>query len=267
MAPKLFRKRHAAEEITPIPAYAADLDVAGMEQLKHLHEFEKIHKFDPNFPIDELNDLDAAIATCNAEKGIEIEHALMEDNSPYPEVRAVVRNYDVDVPANTVRAWVIGMFLCTLGSGINMLFSLRDPTITINTYVIQLIAYPIGLGWDLIMPDRVWNLFGLKFNLRPGKFNFKEHVVIVAMSNVRIHVHHLSRQPPFTEANPHLTGFIRWWCFVCHRCAPDPAYILQPDLQLRLPDAVWHHDPMHRLRARWSCPSISRLASSHDLAC
>ncbi|KAM3445235.1 hypothetical protein NHJ13734_000573 [Beauveria thailandica] len=183
MAPRIFRKRHQAEEITPIPAYAADLDVAGMEQLKHLHEFEKMHKFDPNFPIDELNDLDAAIATCNAEKGIEIEHALMEDNSPYPEVRAVVRNYDVDVPANTVRAWVIGMFLCTLGSGINMLFSLRDPTITINTYVIQLIAYPIGRGWDLIMPDRVWNVFGLKFNLRPGKFNFKEHVVIVAMSN------------------------------------------------------------------------------------
>lgn len=41
---------------------------------------------DPNLPIDELNDVDAAIATGNAEKGIEIEHALMEDNSPYPEV-------------------------------------------------------------------------------------------------------------------------------------------------------------------------------------
>jgi hypothetical protein len=36
----------------------------------------------------------------------------------------------------------------------------------------------------MVMPDREWNLFGLKFNLRPGKFNYKEHVVIVAMSNV-----------------------------------------------------------------------------------
>lgn len=95
-----------------------------------------------------------------------------------------MRNYDVDVPANTIRAWVIGLILCTVGSGINMLFSLRNPSVSINTYVIQLIAYPIGLGWDLIMPDRVWNVFGIKFNLRPGKFNFKEHVVIVAMSNV-----------------------------------------------------------------------------------
>ena len=33
-----------------------------------------------------LNDVDAALATGNAEKGIEIENALMEDNSPYPEV-------------------------------------------------------------------------------------------------------------------------------------------------------------------------------------
>lgn len=67
-----------------------------------------------------------------------------------------------------------------------MLFSLRNPSISITTYVIQLIAYPIGRGWDLVMPDREWTLFGIKFNLRPGKFNHKEHVVIVAMSNVSI---------------------------------------------------------------------------------
>ncbi len=83
--PSILRKRHEAEEITPVSG-PLECDVSGIETLKHLHEYEKAHKFDPNFPIDELNDLDAAIATGNAEKGIEIEHALMEDNSPYPEV-------------------------------------------------------------------------------------------------------------------------------------------------------------------------------------
>ena len=187
MAPNIFRKRHETEEITPISGpLETEAEASGVESknLQHLAEFEKMHKFDPNLPLDELNDVDAAIATGNAEKGIEIEHALMEDNSPYPEVRAVVRNYDIDVPANTVRAWVIGLLLCTIGSGVNMVFSLRNPTVAITTYVVQLVAYPIGLAWDLVMPDRVWNLFGLKFNLRPGKFNYKEHVVIVAMSNV-----------------------------------------------------------------------------------
>jgi hypothetical protein len=101
----------------------------------------------------------------------------------------VVRNYDVDLPANTIRAWVIGMVLCTVGSGVNMLFSLRNPSVTITTYVIQLIAYPIGLGWDLVFPDRQWSVLGVKFNLKPGPFNFKEHVVIVAMSNVSITSH------------------------------------------------------------------------------
>jgi len=100
------------------------------------------------------------------------------------KVRASVRNYDVDMPANTIRAWTIGLLLCTIGSAVNMLLSLRNPTIMLSTFVIQLIAYPIGKCWDLIFPDRVYNLFGLKFNLRPGPFNFKEHVIIVVMSNV-----------------------------------------------------------------------------------
>ena len=88
------------------------------------------------------------------------------------------------MPANTIRAWTIGMLLCTVGSAVNMLLSLRNPSITLTTFVVQLIAYPLGLIWDLIFPDRVWNLWGLKFNLRPGPFNFKEHVIIVVMSNV-----------------------------------------------------------------------------------
>lgn len=105
-----------------------------------------------------------------------------------------MRNYDVEVPVNTIRAWAIGLFICTVGSGVNMLFSLRNPTVLLTTYVIQLIAYPIGLGWDLIFPDREFNVLGVKFNLKPGRFNVKEHVVIVCMSNVSIPVHGARRQ-------------------------------------------------------------------------
>lgn len=64
-----------------------------------------------------------------------------------------------------------------------MVFSLRNPSIEVTTYVIQLVAYPIGLLWDSIFPDYTFDVFGLKFNLRPGKFNFKEHVIITVMSN------------------------------------------------------------------------------------
>ena len=64
-----------------------------------------------------------------------------------------------------------------------MLFSLRNPSISITTYVVQLVAYPIGLGWDLVMPNREFKTFGVKWNLNPSPFNVKEHCIIVVMAN------------------------------------------------------------------------------------
>lgn len=100
------------------------------------------------------------------------------------KVRAAVRNYDEDLPSNTIRAWTVGLLLTTLGAGINCLFSLRNPSIAITTYVVQLIAYPLGKGWDLVMPDKQHKLSlgwvggetGLargyfKVELRPAPFN------------------------------------------------------------------------------------------------
>jgi OPT family small oligopeptide transporter len=140
------------------------------------------HQWDPNMPEEKRNSLQDALRNNDIEGAQAIE-ASLEENSPYPEVRAAVRNYDEDVPANTIRAWVIGMVLCTLGSGVNMLFSMRSPSIYISSIVAQLLAYPIGKAWEKIFPDRQFNIGGLKFNLNPGPFNLKEHVVIVVMSN------------------------------------------------------------------------------------
>ncbi|KAL7621266.1 hypothetical protein AAE478_008583 [Parahypoxylon ruwenzoriense] len=178
-----FRK-HVVEDVSPKSASSDEnAETTGVEALNRLRRFKEQHELDPNLQIEELNDLDVVLANSNAEKGVEVKTASLEENSPYPEVSAVVRNYDVDLPANTIRAWVIGMVLCTVGSAVNMLFSLKNPSVQVTTYVIQLVAYPIGLVWDLIFPDRQFEIWGAKFNLKPGKFNFKEHVVIVVMSN------------------------------------------------------------------------------------
>jgi OPT family small oligopeptide transporter len=107
-----------------------------------------------------------------------------EENSPYEEVRVAVPNYDQDVPANTIRAWVIGILLSIFGAAINTLFSLRQPAISVGPIVAQLLAYAIGKGWERILPDRQFNTFGLKWNLNPGPFNVKEHTVIVVMAGV-----------------------------------------------------------------------------------
>ncbi|KAF7546861.1 hypothetical protein G7046_g9183 [Stylonectria norvegica] len=111
-----------------------------------------------------------------------------EEDSPYPEVRAAVRNYDEDLPCNTVRAWTIGLSLVVLGASMNTLFSLRQPSIGIGPLIAQIIAWPIGHGWARFMPEKEYTTFGMKWTLNPGPFNIKEHSIIVVMASVSFSV-------------------------------------------------------------------------------
>lgn len=78
----IMRKRAANVEVTPPPP----ADEAGRDPSEQLQDFERIHKLDPNLPVEELNEVDAIVASGNAEKVAEVEAALVEENSPYPEV-------------------------------------------------------------------------------------------------------------------------------------------------------------------------------------
>jgi len=111
-----------------------------------------------------------------------------EEDSPYPEVRAAVRNYDEDVPCNTVRAWTIGLLLILLGASMNTLFSLRSPSISLGSLIAQVIAWPMGHGWTRFMPEKTFETFGIRWSLNPGPFNIKEHAIIVVMANVSFSV-------------------------------------------------------------------------------
>lgn len=105
----------------------------------------------------------------------------VEDDSPYPEVRALVPNTDnFDLPQSTIRMWVIGMCLCTLGCGMNMLFSFHLPAFTVTAFVTTILALPIGRTWERIVPN--WKIFGMELN--PGPFNIKEHTIVSVMALV-----------------------------------------------------------------------------------
>ena len=118
---------------------------------------------------------------------VEDEYAdiVVEDDSPYPEVRASVPSTDdPTIPQNTVRAWVIGMIMATIGSALNMLFSLHSPSIVLSSFVTTILAWPIGKAWERWIPNAP--LFG-RFGgppLNPGPFNLKEHTLIQIMANV-----------------------------------------------------------------------------------
>ncbi|KAL2217290.1 OPT oligopeptide transporter protein-domain-containing protein [Thermoascus aurantiacus ATCC 26904] len=99
------------------------------------------------------------------------------DDSPFPEVRAVVSPVDdPSLPVNTVRMWCIGLLFTIVGSALNQFFSLRQPSVTISSFVAQLLAYPVGCAWAWFMPLGVLN---------PDRhFNIKEHALVTIMANV-----------------------------------------------------------------------------------
>ncbi|RDB17348.1 Sexual differentiation process protein isp4 [Hypsizygus marmoreus] len=133
------------------------LDRAQLEAIA-LPEFD-----DPNM------DKDAAIA------------GILEDDSPYPEVRSAVANTDdPDIPSSTIRSWTLGLLWAIIIPGLNQFFFFRYPSVTVTGVVAQLLVFPIGRAWARVVPNV--KIFGLSLN--PGPFSIKEHVLITIMATV-----------------------------------------------------------------------------------
>lgn len=154
----------------------------------------RIHERDPNFPhiiIERIQAfLDNEDVFTNPEKHealifeMKLEAALITNNSPYAEVRAVVDNKDdPSTPCSTVRTWAIGVVLSVFLAFVNQLFSIRQPSISISANVAQLLAFPMGKAWERWMPAYEFSLFGTRHSLNPGPFNKKEHMLIAIMAN------------------------------------------------------------------------------------
>jgi OPT family oligopeptide transporter len=84
--------------------------------------------------------------------------------------------------------WVLGILFCVVASGLNTLYTLRTPSLTISASVALLLAYPLGKLWEKTVPAWTVPLGSWSFNLNPGPFNTKEHVLIYVMSNLSVYV-------------------------------------------------------------------------------
>ncbi|VDB93475.1 unnamed protein product [Peniophora sp. CBMAI 1063] len=116
-----------------------------------------------------------------------------QDDSPYPEVRAAVSNVDdPNMPASTIRAWIIGFFVTVIVSGYNSFIQFRYPFVLINALLIQVAVYPIGLFCARVLPAWRINIFGFRASLNPGPFSIKEHALITMMGNVVINASNVS---------------------------------------------------------------------------
>lgn len=114
------------------------------------------------------------------------DHLAFDDESPYPEVRSAVSNTDdPTMPVSTVRSWVIGVIWAILIPGLNQFFFFRYPSVTITGIVAQLLSFPIGRAAAAWVPN--WSVFG--FQLNPGPFTVKEHVLVTVSYLVSVYMH------------------------------------------------------------------------------
>jgi OPT family small oligopeptide transporter len=140
---------------------------------------------DVDFDIQRGHSIEVGVATVIHDAEIK---DIDEDTSPYPEVRAVVPEVDdPDLPVNTLRMWMLGIFWVFVGAGVNQFFSLRYPAVHIVSIVAELLVYPMGVFLAWVLPAMTVHLpcFG-EWTVNDKKFNVKEHALVVIMSNVTI---------------------------------------------------------------------------------
>jgi len=80
---------------------------------------------------------------------------------------------DPTEPILTLRMWVLGILFCVVICGLNTLYTLRTPSLTITGSVVLLLAYPLGKLWEKIIPTWTVPLGTWSFDLNPGPFNTK----------------------------------------------------------------------------------------------
>ncbi|CAO3568084.1 unnamed protein product [Mortierella alpina] len=98
-----------------------------------------------------------------------------EENSPIPEVAAIVSNKDdPSLPVMTFRYYVMAVIFSLILSFFNQFFWFRTHPMTISTLVIQLLSYPFGKFMARVLPAG---------RLNPGPFSIKEHVLVALTAN------------------------------------------------------------------------------------
>ncbi|KIO28855.1 hypothetical protein M407DRAFT_21934 [Tulasnella calospora MUT 4182] len=111
----------------------------------------------------------------------------LEEDSPYPEVRASVSNADdPEMLCLTFRMWAVGLALCLIMNAANMYLYLRSPSPYITAPATVILGYAGGRLLAATLPIRSWTIAGYEFSLNPGPFNIKEHALIYILAGIII---------------------------------------------------------------------------------
>ncbi|KAK9367578.1 OPT oligopeptide transporter protein-domain-containing protein [Lipomyces kononenkoae] len=163
------------------------------ESLVILQEAIDYHDDDFNFPAETMEKIKLLVQGQEAaqmdnetyELDTKLEATLMKYHSPYPEVRAICDpTDDPTMPVETIRAYFLGLIWVAGGAFINEFFSLRQPSLSLQSAVLQILLYPCGKFLQYTLPDWGFTFRGVRHSLNPGPWNYKEQMLATIMVNV-----------------------------------------------------------------------------------
>ncbi|MCO5589886.1 hypothetical protein L7F22_043855 [Adiantum nelumboides] len=97
--------------------------------------------------------------------------------------RAVPETDDPSLPTLTFRVVFIGSFFCILGAGISQLFFYKSNSPSFSSYFVILTSLPIGKWMASALPKKRIHFWRWSFDLNPGPFSIKEHLLIAILSS------------------------------------------------------------------------------------
>ncbi|KAK9461999.1 OPT oligopeptide transporter protein-domain-containing protein [Lipomyces oligophaga] len=168
-------------------------EMTAEEAMRILSEAVEYHKDDFNFPQESYEKIKVLLGGIEA-SGLEadiydlelrVEASMIKHHSPYPEVRAVTDPVDdPNVPVETIRVYILGSIWVAIGAFINEMFDKRQPSLSLDSTVIQLLVYPCGRLCQYILPDWGFTFRGTRHSLNPGPWTYKEQMLVTVMVNV-----------------------------------------------------------------------------------
>lgn len=85
---------------------------------------------------------------------------------------------DPTLPGLTFRFWVLSIFFGLVLAFSNQFFYFRSTPLNIGGFIVQLLAFPLGVFLANVLPSKQIEFLGQTFSLNPGPFNVKEHGLI-----------------------------------------------------------------------------------------
>ncbi|KAM3583033.1 OPT superfamily [Umbelopsis sp. WA50703] len=106
-----------------------------------------------------------------------------ENDPEYKDIPLVVRELvtfddDPEQPSLTFRYYLLSFVFVGLGAFVSQLSWFRTTSAPYSVFFVQIVSHWAGKWLAKVLPNKEVNLYIIKFNLNPGPFSVKEHVLV-----------------------------------------------------------------------------------------